>query len=344
MKPLRILALVPAHAIPPDSLAGHSAEAIATWRMEYDVISTLRAAGHAVDVVGVTDNLGHIREAIHDHPEGKPDLAFHMLEEFAGVPVYDHHVAGYLELQRMPYTGCNPRGLMLARDKALAKNILSYHRVPVPQGKVFPWGRVVRPPKRLVYPQIVKSVVDESSTGMTQKSIVHTPKELVERVVKLQEACGHDVLSEEYIAGRELYVGVLGNDRLQVFPTWELLMPNLREDAPNIATAKVKFDLEYQKRIGVETREAEALPDGVAERIPRLVKRVYRTLHLSGYARVDLRVRDDGRIYVLEANPNPDLTAAEDFAMSAAAAGTDYSSLLAKILRLGLSYRAEWKA
>jgi D-alanine-D-alanine ligase len=349
VKPLRVLALVPAHAIPPDSLEGHSKEAIAKWRMEYDVISTLRASGHTVDVVGVTDNLGHIREAIHntgpdpDNPIAKPDVAFHMLEEFAGVPVYDHHVAGYLELMRMPYTGCNPRGLMLARDKALAKKILHYHRIPVPQGAVFPWGRVVRPPKRLVYPQIVKSVVDESSTGMTQKSIVQTPEELTERVVQLQESCGHDVLSEEFIAGRELYVGVLGNDRLQVFPTWELFMPNLRDDAPMIATAKVKFDLEYQKKIGVVTRAADPLPNGLAERIPKLIKRVYRKLHLSGYARIDLRVTDDGRVYVLEANPNPDLSAPEDFAKSAEAAGLSYPKLLEKILRLGLRYRAEWK-
>jgi D-alanine-D-alanine ligase len=308
-----VLALVPAHAIPPDSLSGQSPEEIATWRMEYDVISTLRKAGHAVDVVGVTDNLGHIREAIHDHPDGKPDIAFHMLEEFAGVPVYDHHVAGYLELQRMPYTGCNPRGLMLARDKVLAKKILHYHRIPVPQGAVFQWGRVVRPPKRLVYPQIVKSVVDESSTGLTQKSIVHTPEELTAQVVQLQEACGHDVMSEEFIEGRELYVGVLG------------------------------IDVAYQKKIGVKTRAADPLPNGLAERIPKLVRRVYRRLHLSGYARLDLRVTGDGRVFVLEANPNPDLSAPEDFAKSAAAAGVTYPKLIEKILRLGLRYRAEWK-
>jgi D-alanine-D-alanine ligase len=274
----------------------------------------------------------------------RPQVAFNMLEGFHGVPVYDHHVVSYLELMRTPYTGCNPRGLMLSHDKELAKKILSWHKVPVPSWSTHPYGRKVRPPKDARYPKIVKSVTDESSTGISQASVVHSESELVERVRFMHESFGVDAMAEDYVDGRELYVGVLGNQRLRTFPTWELFLHRLREDAPRIATARLKFDIKYQERVGAETRAADPLPEGLAERIPRLARRVYRALSLSGYARLDMRLDDEGRLFVLEANPNPDLAEDEDFAKSAAADGLAYDALVQRIIRLGLRYRAEWQA
>jgi D-alanine-D-alanine ligase len=137
---------------------------------------------------------------------------------------------------------------------------------------------------------------------------------------------------------------VLGNERrLQTFPVWELHIPGLAEGAPNIATRRVKWDIGYQKRIRVKNRRAEDLSPRVEREIASIAKQCFRRLGLSGYARLDLRMRPDGRLYVLEANPNPDLTYGEDFAESAEAAGVGYEELLQRIVRLGMAYRAGWK-
>jgi D-alanine-D-alanine ligase len=340
MKRLRILALIPEGQVPPETLEGLSDSEFVRVKMEYDVLRALERAGHDLRTLDVTSDLGAIRRAIKEH---RPHLAFNMLEGFHGVPVYDHHVVSYLELMRTPYSGCNPRGLMLSRDKELAKKILKWHAVPVPAWRTYPYGRKVRPPKVNTWPRIVKSATDESSTGISQASVVHSEEELVERVRFMHEHHGGDVMVEDYIDGREIYIGVMGNTRLQVFPPWELFLEHLREDAPRIATARLKFDVKYQKKIGASTRLADALPDGLAEKIPRLAKRVYRALSLSGYARLDFRLDGDGKLYLLEANPNPDLSSDEDFARSAKESGLDYDALIARIVGLGVRYRAEWK-
>ena len=341
MRRLRILALVPEGHVPPESLEGLSDSDFVRLKMEYDVHESLKRAGHEIRILDVGSDLGAIRRAIRDH---RPHVAFNMLEGFHGVPVYDHHVVSYLELMRTPYTGCNPRGLMLAHDKELAKKILTWHAVRVPRWTTFPYGRSVRVKKGTEYPQIVKSVTDESSTGISQASVVHSDAELLERVQFMHESFGVDAMAEEYVDGRELYVGVVGNRRLTTFPTWELFLTRLREDAPKIATARLKFDIKYQERVGAQTRAADPLPGDLAERIPRVAKRVYRALSLSGYARLDFRLDEQGRLFLLEANPNPDLSEDEDFGKSAAAAGLAYDALIQRILGLGLRYRAEWKA
>src|SRR5690606_22131650 len=151
----------------------------------------------------------------------------------------------------------------------------------------------------------------------------------------VHETIGSDALVEEYIAGREFYVGVLGNTRLQTFPIWELRFDNLPEGFPNIATARVKWDSEHQKKLGISTDVARDLPPGVEQQVVRLCKRIYRVLNLSGYARLDFRLSEEGKLYVLEANPNPNLSYGEDFAESAETMGIDYPNLLQRIVRLG---------
>jgi D-alanine-D-alanine ligase len=169
--------------------------------------------------------------------------------------------------------------------------------------------------------------------------VVDTDQKLAERVAFIHERVGTDAIAEQYIDGRELYVGVLGNERLQTLPIWELHFSKLREAAPRIATGKVKWDYKYQQQVGVSTAPAKALPEGLDGKIPHLCKRVFRALSLSGYARIDLRLSEDGRIYLLEANPNPQLAYGEDFAESAHHAGLDYGPMLQKILNLGMRYR-----
>ena len=339
MKTLRILALMHADLVPPDDVTGIDTTA-ADWKMEFDVTVTLRNAGHEVLNVGVGSDLGVIRPAIDTH---RPHVVLNLLEHFHGVPLFDANVVSYLELLRVPYTGCNPRGLMLARDKGLSKKLLAYHRIPVPDFVVIPMGRRARRPKRMSYPLIVKSLTHEASTGISQASVVEDDAKLAERVRFMHETTGTDAIVEQYIAGRELYVGIAGNQRLDVFPVWELLFTKMPDELWHIATDRVKWSRVYQQKRGIKTAAAK-LPDGVAEQLQHLCKRVYRTLDLSGYARIDLRLDEAGKVYVLEANPNPQLAYGEDFAESAERAGIAYDELLQRIVNLGLRWRPDRSA
>ncbi len=341
MKRIRALVLVHATLVPPNSLEGATEKEIEEWRTEYDVISHLRAAGHDVRPLGLSDSLSELRGAILDW---KPDIVFNLLEEFDGIVTYDQHVVAFLELMRQPYTGCNPRGMMLSRDKVLSKQLLSYHRVPTPQFMVFPRGQRARVPRRLRFPLFVKSSTEDASLGIAHASVVTDARQLVERIAFMHEQVNSDALVEEYIEGRELYVGVIGNDRLRVLPVWEMTFGSLPENLPAIATRKVKWDRRYQQKYGITTAAAQDLPEGTEARLEQLSKRIYRALHLSGYARMDFRLRSDGSLYVLEANANPNISAAEDFAQSALTAGLNYGELLQRILAFGEKYPAAWRA
>ena len=341
MKTLRALVVVHASLVPPESLEGYTDKQIEEWRTEYDVASTLRRVGHEVRCLGVLDSLTELRGAIADW---KPDIVFNLLEEFDGIVTYDQHVVAFLELMRQPYTGCNPRGLLLSRDKSLCKQLLAYHRIPTPQFTVFSKGARFRMPRKLKFPLFVKSTVEDASLGIAQASVVEDAAKLRERIEFVHEQLKSDALVEEFIEGRELYVGVMGNERLTRLPVWEMVFGSMPDSLAAIATRKVKWDKRYQARYGITTRAAEDLPPAVLARLDKLSRRIYRALGMSGYARMDFRVTPEGNIYVLEANANPNLEAEEDFAQSARAAGVSYEELLARLIQLGLSYKAEWRA
>src|SRR5580658_1179707 len=168
MKKMRALVLVHATLVPPDSLRGLSEKEIDEWRTEYDVISQLKAAGHEVMPLGLSDSLSELRRAIIDW---KPHIVFNLLEEFDGIVTYDQHVVAFLELMRQPYTGCNPRGLLLSRDKSLSKQLLAFHRIATPQFTVFRRGARFHVPKKLRFPLFVKSTVEDASLGIAQASV-----------------------------------------------------------------------------------------------------------------------------------------------------------------------------
>src|SRR5262249_15216745 len=167
MKRLRVLVLVHPELVPPDSLKGHTEQEINDWKTEYDVVSTLRAAGHEVRPLGVENELKPIRDAIESW---KPVVVSNLLEQYHGESVYDQTVASYLELLRMPYTGGNPRGLVLARGKDFSKKLLIYHRIPLPPFAVFPLRRKIRPPPRLTFPLIATTLNDDASSGLSLAS------------------------------------------------------------------------------------------------------------------------------------------------------------------------------
>lgn len=340
MRKLRILVLMHESLVPPDSIEGVSDDEMLDWKSEFDVVATLKAMGHEVQPLGVSDDTGPIRRAILSW---KPHICFNLLEEFHGVGTYDQHIASYLELMRQPYTGCNPRGLMLARDKALSKKLLSYHRIRTPQFVDFPLNRKVRPPANAQYPLIVKSAIEDASLGITEASVVYNAQDLKQRVACIHDELKTDALAEQFIGGREFYVGVIGNIQLKTLPIWELQFTNAPAGFLGVATARVKWDSAHQKQLGVQTNAATDLPPATRRAILKLCKRVYRALSLSGYARMDLRLGADGKPYILEANPNPNISYGEDFAESAEAAGLSYEELLQRILNLGLRHRAPWR-
>src|ERR1700741_4778993 len=277
---LRVVALVHRHLIPPATVEEGTDLTAAPGRTEYDVVSTLRTMGHEVQTLGVHDDLGDLRRA---KEEWKPHIAFNLLEGFDDIVIFDQNVVSHLELLKLPYTGCNPRGLLLARDKSLSKKLLAYHRIPVPEFEVFRIGRPIRRPKRLAFPLIVKSLTQEASIGISQASVVETDEKLKERVTFIHESIGTTAIAEQYIEGRELYVGILGNQALQALPVWELFFTNMPEGPKRIATDRVKWSVKYQKKYGIDSGAAKDLPDGQAERIQHLCKRTFRALELSGY-------------------------------------------------------------
>ena len=335
MKPQRVLTLVHKGLEPPDEAPDQVTASTASWRMEYDVVRTLKVLGHEVRVIGVHDDLTPIRATIDDF---KPTITFNLMEAFDDVVVFDQNVVSYLELLKVPYTGCNPRGLTLSRDKGLAKKLLAYHRIPVPDFLVVPLGNKVKLPKRLHFPLIVKSLTYESSTGISQASVVENDEQLNKRVQFIHDTIMTPAIVEEFIDGRELYGGVLGNNRLQTFPVWEMSFSKMPENNWKIATERVKWSVNYQKKHGIDTAVA-ALPDDMSAKVQHLAKRVYRALDLSGYARIDLRMKATGELSVIEANPNPQLAHGEDFAESAQGAGVTYAKLIERIIGLGLQWQ-----
>jgi len=334
MKKHRVLLLVHEGLVPKEGIPIDEVEP--AWRMEWDVVTTLRERGHQLMVIGVYDDLTPIRSSID---EFKPTIVFNLLEGFANIGVFDQNVVSYLELLKIPYTGCNPRGLTLARDKALARKLLAYHRIPSPAFKVIPLGKIpVLPKKGLSFPLIVKSLTFEASTGISQASVVANQEQLEKRVKFIHETLYTPAIVEQFINGRELYVGVLGNNRLRAFPVWEMSFTNMPADNWRIATERVKWNIAYQQKHGIDTGEAK-LGDEVAAKIQHLAKRSFRALELSGYVRFDFRMDEAGNPYVIEANPNPQLALKEDFAQSAIRSKMSYSHLLDRIMALGLEWQ-----
>jgi D-alanine-D-alanine ligase len=331
---LRVLVLTDQGLVPDrprSQLKGREKELKKT---EYDVMAALKRMGHDATCVGLGGDLAVIDRALR---RTRPHVTFNLIEELKELPYFDQHVVSYLELRKQKYTGCNARGLIIARDKSLTKKVLAYHRIPVPRFAVVHKRKKISIPKRLRFPIFVKPLNVEGSEGVSNASLVRDMDRLVERVSFIHEKVDAPALVEEFIEGREIYVGAFGNEQLTVLPAWELTMSKLADGSPLIATDKAKWDPQYQKKIGLKTGPAR-LERPVARSLELLSKRIYRLLGLSGYARLDYRLNKFGAFYLLEANPNPQIARDEDFARSATHAGMSYADLLQKLITLGQSY------
>lgn len=331
-KKLRVIMLVDVKLLPKGHLEDHSEKQRELRKTEFDVKEALEALGHEVWPIGVSDDLSTIRGAMDAY---KPHIAFNLVEEFRGIGRFDQHVVSYLELKRQAYTGCNPRGLTIARDKALTKIILAYYGLAVPEFAIFPPHSKAKRPEGLRFPLFVKSLTEHGSAGISGASIVHDDKKLMKRIEFINRTTKSTAIVEQYVEGQEIYVGVMGNHRTTVLPPWELSMSALSPNAPLIATDRAKWDPKYQRHMGLKTGPAK-LSKPLASHLEALSKQIYILLGMSGYARLDYRLTSDGKAYLLEANPNPQIARDEDFAQSAKHVGLDYEQLLQRLLQFGL--------
>ena len=303
------------------------------WYTEIDVIEALKQLGHSVRIVGVYDDVSLIVDEIKKQ---RPDVVFNLSEVFLGKAHFDKNVVALFEMMEIPHTGCGPEGLTVCGDKAMSKQILTYHRIKVPKFHVFRKGKRLWHPKRIRLPAIIKPLREHASTGIAQASYVENETDFCNRIKFIHESLNMDAIAEEYIDGRELYASVLGNNRLKVFPLREVKFTEVPDDEPKIATYKAKWDEKYREKWGIKNVLAGRLPNGVEEKIANICKRAYRVLRIQGYGRFDLRLTPENEVFILEANPNPILSKDEDFAQSAEKEGITYENLINNILQLAL--------
>jgi D-alanine-D-alanine ligase len=296
---------------------------------EADVLMCLERLGHKVETLAVFDNVMSIVEKLR---ACSPDIVFNLSESFHHDRSHEPNIPALLELMKVRYTGSGPEALLLCKDKVLAKKVLTYHRVRLPHFVVSHRSRPLRRLRRFVYPAFVKPVSEESSDGISQASFVKTEEEAIERARFIHQKFDCDALIEEYIEGRELYLSVLGNHRLTVFPPREIFFEQVPEDAPKFATFHAKWNDAYRKKWGIKNAAAGPLPEKAEENLATLARKIYRLLKIRGFGRIDVRLTPAGEVFVIEANPNPSLAEEDDFAQAAATSGMKYDALIQQIL------------
>ena len=299
---------------------------------EYHVCEALRSLGHRVSVLGAECDIAAVVKTLVGHD---PDLVFNLTEHFYGDRRYDKNIVALLELLDIPFTGAGAMGLLLCRDKRLTKQLLTLHKIRVPNFLSLPHNQSIRIPKSLSFPLVVKPAFEDSSEGISNASIVCDEDALRERAAFIHERWEQAAIAEEYIEGRELYVSVLGNKRLMVPPPRECFFNVGGDQGPVILTYRCKWDRAYREKWKIHFGFAELEP-GTLKNIERICKRAYRVLQLQDYGRIDMRLTPNNKLVVLEANPNPDIAYGEEVAEAAERAGIKYEALISKIIRLAL--------
>jgi len=298
---------------------------------EAEVMESLLRLGHSVETLAVFDNVTHIVEKLQTCV---PDVVFNLSESFHHNRAHEPNIPALLELMKVRYTGSSPDALLLCKDKAITKKILAYHHVRVPSFVVSHRLSPLRRLKRFKFPAFVKPRCEDSSDGISKASFARDEGEAIERAQFIHQKFECDALIEEYIEGRELYVSVLGNRRLTVFPPREVFFDNMPADVPRFATYHAKWNEAYREKWGITNGAARELPPEVNGDLPKISRNIYGWLKIRTCGRMDFRLTPEGELFVIEVNPNPSLSQDEDFAQSAAAGGMDYDSLITAILSL----------
>jgi D-alanine-D-alanine ligase len=264
------------------------------------------------------------------------DLVFNLAESFAGNDTADYCIAAYLELIQKRFTGAGSHGLLFAQDKGVAKKILEFHGIHTPVFARSYRGRLDFS-HDLEFPVIVKPAREDGSIGIEFNAVVSSIRELMERIDWLHANFDSPVLIEEYVEGREIYVGVLGNDNPTALPVIELDLSKLPEGTPRIAGAEVKWGKGTRAYRDTKSAVAEDLPEETVNQLHTTAIAVYQALELRDYARIDMRLRPDGRVAVIEANPNPWLASKAEFAMAARKSGRNYTQLIEEIVDMAVA-------
>jgi len=303
------------------------------FETERDVYLALVENGYDVRCLGLFDD---VRLLLDDVAEFKPDVIFNLVETFHQVTRWDKNITALIELLGIPYTGATSAALFLCNDKGLSRKILRFHRVRGPRFHTFYRKHKVWLPRTLKLPCIVKPLAEEASRGISLASIVDDEKGFIERVGMIHERMGQDAIAEEYIGGRELYVSIVGDQRLRALPPREMTFGQMSEDEPRIATYKAKWDEAYRQRWGIRNDFAGTLDSALEQRINDTCKRAYRALNIRSYARFDLRVTPSGQVHVIEPNVNPNIAKSDELAQSAMKVGISYPALIRMIVNQAL--------
>jgi D-alanine-D-alanine ligase len=312
---------------------------------EYDIVvdqvaKVLRQAKHQVSILAVH---GDVKKLVGGLTRRKPDLVFNLMEMFGKSLSGDIGVVGLLDLLGLPYTGGGPGEFYLQQDKALAKKVLAFEGIKYPDFAVFSKDRDLETGGNLHMPLFVKPLRADGSVGIDgAKALVRSPQDLMERVTVIHKKLNDSALAEEYIEGREFYVGVLGNQEATAFPPIEMDFSGLPDGAPRVLDAKAKWKTNSAEYKGTRAVLAD-LPDELRARLHKVSLDACRALRVREYGRVDLRVTDTGDIYVIEVNASCYLEQASEFATAAAAGGIDYAALVTRIVDLARERHAHRK-
>jgi D-alanine-D-alanine ligase len=293
-----------------------------------EVAAVLRKAGH--EVVGLA--VDGTPECLRLLAQAQADLVFNLVESFGGDDTKEPHVAAYYDLLGLRYTGSGARGLTLAMDKALAKKVFSFHGVATPRWAVV-WRGRLDSAHDIDFPVIVKPAREDGSIGIGFDALAGNIKELMERIDQLHAEFDHPVLIEQYIDGREIYMGVLGNQPPRALPPIELDLSHLPKGTPRIAGTEVKWAEGTRAYRGSKVL-VPTLPDDVRETMEHAAITAFQALGLRDYARVDFRLGRDGKVYLIEANPNPYLASSAEFIKGARASGRTYAQTILEIVDL----------
>lgn len=296
---------------------------------EFDVWRTLKALGATVEIVAAENDL----RAFDRHlKEQQPDIVFNLLEEFRGEGVFDFHLITYLESLGIPYTGCNPRGLIVTRNKLWTMHIARAEGISAPRSASASKAAKVSESE---FPLIVKFNREHASRGMTQANVVRGRSQLKNSIERLQNRFNAEVIVQKFVPGLEISVGVWGNTKPEAFEPWRLSLPS----GEDIATEKVKFDPRYRRKKGIRAARWSGPESArLKKQLQSESKRLFTLFDMNGYARFDFRISEEGLPFLIDINANPCLAKTEDFASAARSEGISYPEVIQKVVQLGLKY------
>lgn len=296
---------------------------------EYDVARALIAGGHDVLMIGIGDDVVPLLSRL---AEFQPKLVFNGCEGFRRNARHEYAIAALLDMYGYRYTGSSPTALLVARNKSLTKKILAYHGIRVPAFAEFHEGDPLVRPSELRFPLIVKPLLEDASIGIAQASVVEDDQSLIQRVEFIHAKYHQAAIVEELVEGREVYVGLIGNDKVEVLPLTEMTFGEPETSEHRIATYKAKWDEDYRKRKKIKNVFARGVSEELTRRIGEICSTAFHALWLQDYGRVDVRLAHDNEVYVLEVNPNPFIAAEHELAEAAAKAGLKYNAFIQRIV------------